>query len=82
MISVSNVKNMVIKCWGAEFRRKSVVLPPNAKFITGVVRNDAFLHYLETECGIELELAKHFTDMSGYNVLDKRKFLMFTIKWS
>jgi hypothetical protein len=64
-----------------EFLNKPIVLPGEAKFITGKAREDSYLHYLETKCGVEITLDKN-NSIVGYNIIDEKKFTWFVLKWS
>ncbi len=62
-------------------RNKCWQLPPEAKLITGVPRNDAQLHHVLVEYGVEVELNK-YNDIKDYRVVDEKKFMMFILRWS
>ena len=57
-------------------------LPPEAKFITGKPTTDAYLHHLETDCGVEVIMAPNTGHIDGFNVVDDHKFTLFLLKWS
>jgi len=82
MIGVNQLKAMIRKQWMAEFRGKPVVLPGEAKFITGVPMKDAHLHYLATEAGIEVRLSDDYKSMEGFYILDEAKLMWFAMRWS
>ena len=82
MIGVNQLKAMIRKQWMAEFAGKPVVLPGEAKVITGVPMKDAHLHYLATVAGIEVRTSDDFKSMEGFWILDQAKFMWFTMRWS
>ena len=82
MIGVNQLKAIIRKQWTAEFHGKPVVLPPEAKFITGVPMKDAHLHYLETVAGIEVRTSDDFKSMEGFWILDEAKLMWFIMRWS
>ena len=82
MIGVNQLKAMIRKQWMAEFHGKPVVLPGEAKVITGRPKNDFHLHYLETVAGIQVKLSDDFKSMEGFWILDQAKFMWFTMRWS
>lgn len=79
-MDVALVDKMVRNNWN-EYSKKQLPLVPEAKYVTGVAHIDAYLHYLESEAGIELKLT--FTNtISGFSILNEEKFLMFALRWS
>lgn len=82
MIGVNQLKSLIRKQWTAEFRGKPVVLPPEAKVITGVPMKDAHLHYLATVVGIEVRISDDFKSMEGFWILDEAKLMWFVMRWS
>ena len=85
MIDLDIVKTIVAKQGQHEFLKNPIVLPPEAKVVTGSFREDAYLHFLETKCGVEILLSGNYhqdQEIVGYNVLDEKKFAWFVLKWS
>ena len=82
MMDLALVKKAVIDQAQKEFFTKPIVLPSEAKFITGKVREDSYLHYLETVCGVEIQLSKNSSKIVGYNVIDEKKFSWFALRWA
>mgnify|MGYP000473560066 CR=1 FL=1 len=76
------VKKIVVRQANNEFLKKPIVLPPEAKVITGRIKEDSYLHYLETKCGVEILLSEYHNEVVGYNVVDEKKFAWFVLKWS
>lgn len=60
---------------------KEWTLPPEARVITGNPKHDAQLHYVQVECGVEVELGKYL-GIVDYRVVDEKKFMMFVLRWS
>ena len=83
MMDLELVKKIVARQGENEFLKKPIVLPPEAKVVTGKVREDAYLHFLETTCGVEILLSGDYNyEIVGYNVIDEKKFSWFVLKWS
>ena len=74
MMNLEILKKAINNQAQEEFFTKPVVLPSEAKFITGKVREDSYLHYLETVCGVEIQFSKNSSKIVGYNVIDEKKF--------
>lgn len=54
--------------------------PPEAKFVTGTPKIDAFLHHMITEHGVDIKLnTKGF--IGDYNIINEQKFSWFLLKW-
>lgn len=81
MIDLATVKKMIYKQWDTEVAHKPVYCPPEAKFITGIPKNDSHLHYLETVAGLTLELSPNHKSIVGYDVIDEKKFAWFILRW-
>ena len=60
-------------------------IAPDTPLVTGVARNDAILHDMLVQHGVELIL-KHSKwqnwQLIDYRVVDDRKFMLFLLKWS
>jgi hypothetical protein len=76
------VKKIVVRQANNEFLKKPIILPPEAKVVTGQIKEDAYLHFLETVCGVEILLSGYHNKIVGYNVIDEKKFAWFVLRWS
>lgn len=81
-MNLDTLKQLVWKQWGAEGQRPPIVVPPEAKYISGIPEVDAHLHCLETEYGFELKLNNDYKEITGWNVVDENKFTLFILKYS
>lgn len=82
MIDLEFVKKIVVRQGQNEFLKKPIELPPEAKVITGRTKEDSYLHFLETKCGVEVHLSECYNEIVGYNVVDEKKFAWFILRWS
>lgn len=83
MMDLELVKTIVARQGQNEFLKKPIELPPEAKVVTGKMKEDAYLHFLETVCGVEILLSGNYHhEIVGYNILDEKKFAWFVLKWS
>lgn len=73
---------IVARQWQSEIRYKILPLPPEAKIVTGRPHDDAVLHFMETQHGIEIIPTPDGKDVAGYNVVDDKKFAWFMLRWS
>jgi D-aminopeptidase len=76
------VKKIVVRQANNEFLKNPIELPPEAKVVTGKVKEDSYLHFLETKCGVEILLSGYHHEIVGYNVIDEKKFSWFVLRWS
>lgn len=68
---------------------KELLLPGEAKVVTGIPRNDSFLHHMLTEHGVDIELeTKQIQQtyatswiMKDYKIVDDKKYSWFLLKW-
>ena len=82
MKNITDVSEMVSRQWSEELRDVVLPLPPEAKVVTGRPKEDAHLHFLETQFGLELKLSPDSKNVVGYNVVNKEKFTWFVLRWS
>ena len=84
MISFDQLAQMITTQWREELIYTIPPLPPEAKVVTGNPQQDAHMHYLETKFGIELLISRTVTGLSltGYKVVDEKKFAWFVLRWS
>jgi hypothetical protein len=84
MMELKLVTKMVQRLWQTDLALNPPICPPEAKVITGKQKKDAYLHYLETEVGLEVKLDanSNYNKIIGYNVIDEEKFMLFVLKWS
>lgn len=70
--------------WINEGLNRPFFCPPEARVITGRIVDDAHLHHLVTEYGLELVLEQLPTKSTvvDYQVLDEKKFAWFILKWA
>lgn len=52
-----------------------------ARCITGNHDIDSYLHHLEKEYGLKLNIGERYV-IIDYEVLDEKKFMMFILRWS
>ena len=85
-MNINELREMAGKSWKSWFsNRKDTFLPPEAKFVTGVARHDAFLHHMLVEHGVEMiltQLSVSSWQLVDYRVVDEKKFMWFALKWS
>ena len=81
MMDVALVDKMIRNNWNNSIKDSWQPWTTGAKFVTGVIHIDAYLHYLESEAGISLKLSDNIT-IDGFDVLNEEKFLMFALRWS
>lgn len=77
--------------WGywKEAIGKELPLPGEARVVTGIPRNDAFLHHMLTDHGVEIELEtklihqtyKSSWVMKDYKIIDDKKYSWFLLRW-
>jgi hypothetical protein len=86
-MSLTEFANLIGDYWEKGYD-KSIVVPPESKFVTGVPKNDAYLHHLLTICGVQVILEKKQKmdgevtwDVIGYNVVDEGKWAWFLLRW-
>ena len=80
-MDVGLVDKMIRNHWNKLGKDCWLPLVSEAKYITGIAQIDAYLHYLETEAGLEIKLTSNKT-IGGFNILNEEKFLMFALQWS
>lgn len=80
MIDTEEFSKMIGKQWRIE--KPPMHLPPEARFVTGHAGTDSHLHFLETRYGVRVMLTSNGKQVSTYEVLDDKKFMMFVLKWS
>ena len=72
------------KYWLNDYDHKKPIAP-DTPFVTGVARNDAILHDMLSQHGVELILEQsHFRNwiLADYRVVDDKKFALFLLRWS
>lgn len=58
------------------------VLPKSdIPYITGDWRTDLILHYLNTECGVNITLTRPASVIENYEVSNEQKFMWFLLRW-
>ena len=82
MIKIARVLEMISNQWREELCDKTLPLPPEARVVTGRQKGDAHLHFLKTQCGLELMLTSDARNVIAYDVIDEEKFTWFVLKWS
>jgi hypothetical protein len=55
---------------------------PDAKVRTGNMRLDAVYHQFEKESGIVVHIEGSNHDVTGYDIVDDKKFAWFVLRWS
>ena len=79
-MKTSELLTIVKKYWLTDYDHKKPVAP-DTPFITGVARNDAILHDMLINHGVELILNSYWR-VEDYRVVDEKKFMWFLLKWS
>ena len=72
------------KYWLTDYDHKKPVAP-DTPFITGLARNDAILHDMLINHGVELIVKEsHFRNwrVEDYRVVDDKKFMLFLLRWA
>jgi hypothetical protein len=72
------------KYWLTDYDHKKP-LAPETPFVTGQKRNDAVLHDMLVNHGVELIVTQsHFRNwrVEGYRVVDDEKFMLFLLRWA
>ena len=58
------------------------VLPKgDIPYATGDWRTDLILHYLNTECGMNVTVTIPSSLIQSYEVIDEKKFMWFLLRW-
>ena len=81
MIDLEIVRQLAVDYWTRNIPLGRLC-PPEAKFVTGDQETDALLHYFEIESGLTLQLSKDHTYIAGFDVVDEKKLMWFTLEWS
>ena len=79
-MKTSELLTIVKKYWLTDYDHKKPVAP-DTPVITGVARNDAILHDMLINHGVELILNSYWR-VEDYRVVDEKKFMWFLLKWS
>lgn len=58
-----------------------VVTTGDVPIVTGDWRSDGILHYLNTECGLDITLTRPVNVIESYEVSDEKKFMWFLLRW-
>lgn len=73
--------NQMARSWAKE--NKNLIPPtPEAKFITGNWGTDMRLHQFELDSGLALKLNNSTTAITGYEIVNEKKFAWFTLKYA
>ena len=89
MRGMKKFENIIGRYW-REATSKELPLPGEARVVTGISKNDAFLHHMLTEHGVDIELeTKQIQQtyatswiMKDYKIVDDKKYSWFLLKWS
>lgn len=79
--NLETVRRLAIN-WGQARPKRIEVCPPEARVVTGKPGPDALFYYFETESGLLINLSDDYNVITGYEVIDKEKFIMFLLRWS
>ena len=80
----SELLTIAEKYWLTDYDHNKPIAP-DTPFITGVARNDAILHDMLINHGVELIVKlSHFRNwqLADYRVVDEKKFMWFLMRWS
>lgn len=83
-MTVLEFSKLINRHWIEEWKHKPqfAAISSETKFITGDTKMDAHLHYLETQCGVVLNLTADYKKIVSYQVVDQHLYLMFVLKWT
>jgi hypothetical protein len=89
MRDMRQFNNMIGEYW-KEAICKELPPPAEAKVVTGIPRNDSFLHHMIVEHGVEIILTESVRQdtyapswkMTDYKIVDEKKFSWFLLRWS
>lgn len=86
--NIYHFMNVMYNYWDNDLDIELLALPPEAKFITGIRKTDAFLHHMLSIHGIDIKLKRAATPIDSstwyiddYNVVDEPKYVLFLLKW-
>ncbi|MFY8211989.1 MAG: hypothetical protein ACOVLB_04925 [Candidatus Nanopelagicus sp.] len=78
------LQDVVRKYWIAEFKDNPLAIFAEAPIRFGDLNKDAFLHHLEIDCGITLEIDHESagSHIYSYTVVDEKKYIIFLLRWT
>lgn len=86
-MNLREFRQMAERWWAAN--RINCPIIGAARVVTGNPNNDALFHYMLVDNGVEMILEQERRPMGGvqwrlkdFKVIDERKFVMFSLKWS
>jgi len=81
-MSLDSFSEMVRRYWMNVYLNERHDPNPKAKFKTGVCEYDTFLHHLEVEYGIDIEIQGGLTSPSlkAYTITDEQRYTLFLLK--
>jgi len=88
MQDIKKFEKVIYKYW-KEAIGKELPLPGEARVVTGIPRNDSFLHHMLTEHGVDIELIQYQIQqtyatswkMTDYKIVDDKKYSWFLLRW-
>jgi hypothetical protein len=83
-ISNKDLHRITRRHWIEDWKNRPYDCPPGARVVTGEPQKDAYLHYLITDCGVELRFdpANSTLSIKEYVIHDEKKFMWFVLRWS
>ena len=76
----SELLTIAKKYWLTDYDHNKPIAP-DTPFVTGVARNDAILHDMLINHGVELILNSYWL-VEDYRVVDEKKFMWFLLRWT
>ena len=78
---VETVRRLAINWGEAQSYPSFRECPPDARVVTGDIHIDTLFYYFELESGIQVKVTDDHQMITGYDIIDHKKFTWFTLKW-
>lgn len=77
------LQDVIRNYWIYSFRMNPLPLFSEVKVRVGDVSKDTFLHHLEVDCGVEIELNDEGAGahINSYTIIDEEKYIIFLLRW-
>ena len=81
MMETAELKQL-LRRWAVGQRKMEYA--PDANIVTGDYKIDLGLHHFEQDSGIEIKmnLVNNLRVISGYEIVDEKKFTWFLLRWA
>lgn len=86
-MNVSELRKMADRYWRQNYHEDMSVLG-EARVITGNARNDLFFHHMLVKHGVDLIFKEEISRgrcqwrLIDYTIVDEKKYMWFTLRWS